>query len=69
MFEVQRRVGDGWHLVSTPATRQDADRDAADVRRHSPVRIMGEENGVRVQLGVWGVGGASIASGPSPTLR
>lgn len=69
MFEVYRRAGDGWHLVSTPQTRQDADQDAAEVRRHGAARIMGTENGVRVQLGIWGAStSVPIAAGPTAWL-
>lgn len=70
MFEVQRRARDGWHLVSTPDTRSDAERDAAALRPTSAVRIMGVENGVQVRLGCWGAGSpVPDATGPTPTLR
>ncbi len=75
MFEVQALRGDGWHLVSTPATDREASDDAAAERKRSgsgtAVRIMGEDgNGCRVQLRVWGpaVQPPTVA-GPTSWLR
>lgn len=72
-FEVQARREGGWHNVSLPATWSDAMADAAAERardgRRVRVRIMGDQNGVRVQLSIWGPGRAApLAAGPTPTL-
>lgn len=74
MFEVQALRGDGWHLVSTPRTDREASADAAAERERdgyrTAVRIMGEENGVRVQLRVWGPAvQPPIVAGPTSWLR
>ena len=73
MFEVQAcHGGQTWQQVDQATTEVDA-RDAVSAYLRAervPVRIMAEQDGVRVQLGVWGPQPAApIAAGPTPTLR
>ena len=73
MFDLEVRRADGWHLVmpgcpSLPAAEQEAASVDRGPRRTAPMRVMGEENGVRVQLRHWGAGSVPDAAGPTPTL-
>lgn len=70
MFDLEVQRADGWHLVvpqcpSLPAAVSEACAVDRGPRRAAPVRVMAEENGVRVQLRFWGAGTSVLtADGP-----